>query len=290
VFPHTRIRGPSLYYFRKVGGRVIEIRLGRLDEGETVLRSRYQELIKPAPRTVADMLTAWKLEEHRLAERTRKEYERYIDTQLAPVFGPMPINALSQKLVAQYLERRGNVAANREISCLSTVYEWGRRKGWAEDNPCRGIRRNRETPRHRYITNRDFGQALKRTTPEFRDFMLAAYLTGLRQGDLRSLRRDQLGKLGLQVEEGKTRRRVKMRWSNALHRLVERALARSGGPYVFTDTNGEPWGFWAVQSAMRRLDVDWTFHDLRAKAESDHATGLGLLSRYKRARNLEPVR
>jgi len=59
---------------------------------------------------------------------------------------------------------------------------------------------------------------------------------------------------------------------------------------VFTDTNGEPWGFWAVQSAMRRLDVDWTFHDLRAKAESDHATGLGLLSRYKRARNLEPVR
>jgi hypothetical protein len=41
---------------------------------------------------------------------------------------------------------------------------------------------------------------------------------------------------------------------------------------------------------MRRLDVDWTFHALRAKAESDHAKGLGLLSRYKRARDLDPTR
>ena len=37
---------------------------------------------------------------------------------------------------------------------------------------------------------------------------------------------------------------------------------------------------------MRRLKVEWTFHDLRAKAESDSETGLGLLTRYKRARRV----
>jgi hypothetical protein len=41
---------------------------------------------------------------------------------------------------------------------------------------------------------------------------------------------------------------------------------------------------------MRRLQVDWNFHDIRAKAESDHATGMGLLSRYKRARRITPTR
>lgn len=35
---------------------------------------------------------------------------------------------------------------------------------------------------------------------------------------------------------------------------------------------------------MRRLDVSWTFHDLRAKADSDHETGLGLMRRHNRAR------
>jgi hypothetical protein len=41
---------------------------------------------------------------------------------------------------------------------------------------------------------------------------------------------------------------------------------------------------------MGRLQVEWTFHDLRAKAESDHRKGLGLLARYKRAKQLEPTR
>jgi hypothetical protein len=46
----------------------------------------------------------------------------------------------------------------------------------------------------------------------------------------------------------------------------------------------------AIQSAMRRLDVSWTFHDLRAKADSDHETGLGLMCRYNRARRLRAVK
>jgi len=288
--PHTRVKGPSLYYFRKVGGKVVEVRLGRLAEGEAVLRKRYHEFLSPQPRTVGDLMAEWRAESHPLAPGTLHEYERHMDTLLAPIFGSMPVDALKRKDIAQYLERRGNVSANREVATLSTVFEWAMRKGWAEENPCRGVRRNRETPRKRYISNRDLGQALRRTTPEFRDLLLAAYLTGFRQGDLRSLRRGQLGRLGLVVEESKNRRRVKMSWSHALRKLLDRAVERKASEYVFTDTNGNPWGKWAVQSAMRRLGVDWTFHDLRAKAESDHPTGLGLLSRYKRARDLRPTR
>jgi site-specific recombinase XerC len=289
VFPHTRVKGPSLYYFRKINGKVVEIRIGRLDEGETILRQRYRELVAPTPRTVGDLLMVWMEVTHNLRPRTEAEYRRQIESELNPVLGRMPLRALTRSVIGQYLERRGNVSANREVACLSTVCEWGIRRGWMEENPCRGVRRNRETPRNRYITNRELGQALRKTTPEFRDFMLAAYFTGFRQGDLRSLRRDQVHRL-IQVEEGKGRKRVRMAYSAALQALIARCLKRHTSDYVFTDTRGERWGEWAIQSAMRRLQVDWTFHDLRAKAESDHPTGLGLLTRYKRARELKPTR
>lgn len=291
MFPHTRVRGPSLYYFRKIGGRVVEIRLGRLSEGEAVLRARYQELLQPTPRTVGDLLTDWAAEDHpHLAPKTLKEYRRYIQATLLPVFQNMPLTTIHQGIVAQYLERRGNVSANREVACLSTVFDWAMRNGYAASNPCRGVRRNREQSRDRYITNKELGQAMRRTTPEFRDLLLAAYLTGFRQGDLRELKRDQVGRLGMQLTESKNRRRVKMAWSHALRKLITRCEKRTDSEYVFTNSDGQPWSLWAVQSAMRRLQVDWTYHDLRRKAESDHPIGLGLLARYKRAWDLKPVR
>lgn len=291
MFPHTRIRGPSLYYFRKVGGRVTEIRIGRLSEGEAILRQRYQEIIAPTPRTVGDLLVEWAAQEHQgLAEGTLKEYRRHINATLLPVFKSVPIQRLRRGMVAQYLERRGNTSANREIACLGTVFEWAMRRGLADENPTRGVRRNKESARKRYVTNQELGQALRRTTPEFRDFLLAAYLTGFRQGDLRALERAQVGRLGLSLTESKNQRNVKMGWSAALRKLIVRCEKRNGSEYVFTNCDGEPWGKWAVQSAMRRLDVEWTFHDLRRKAESDHKTGLGLLARYKRAWDLRPVR
>lgn len=288
--PHTRIIGPSLYYHRRVGGKLTQVKLGRLDEGEGVLRARYAEILSPVPRTMGDLMGAWILEPHELAERTRSEYERQLAVTLEPVFGKVPIRDLRPSHIGQYMEKRGNVSANREIACLSTVCEWAIRKGWMEVNPCRGVRRNRETPRHRYITNAELGEALKRTTPEFRDFMLAAYFTGFRQADLRGLRWSQVSKKGITLTEAKTGKKVAMRLSAPLSAVLSRCKARNAEGYVFVNSAGEPWSFWAVQSAMRRLSVEWTFHDLRAKAESDHKSGLGLLARYKRAKRLEPTR
>lgn len=46
----------------------------------------------------------------------------------------------------------------------------------------------------------------------------------------------------------------------------------------------------AIQSAMRTLDLSWTFHDLPANPDSDHETGLGLMRRYNRARRLKAVK
>lgn len=65
---------------------------------------------------------------------------------------------------------------------------------------------------------------------------------------------------------------------------------RSKSDWVFTNRSGKPWSMSAIQSAIRRLDVSWTFHALRATADADHETGLGLIRRYNRARRLRAVK
>lgn len=91
------------------------------------------------------------------------------------------------------------------------------------------------------------------------------------------------------ISEGKRGKRLVIVWSPQLKRLVTRALIRSTCDFVFTNTRGKQWTESAINSLMQRMDVDWTFHDVRAKAESDHKTGMGLLTRYKRARRVTPV-
>ena len=65
---------------------------------------------------------------------------------------------------------------------------------------------------------------------------------------------------------------------------------RRNSDWVSTNRSALPWSMSVIQSAMRRLNVCRTFHCLRAKADSDHDTGLGLMRRYSRARHLRAVK
>ena len=77
--------------------------------------------------------------------------------------------------------------------------------------------------------------------------MRFALLTGLRQGDIRRLKRSAVSKDGISVDEGKTARGIDIKWSDELREVVDRALERSDCEYVFTSTRNpkRPWGKWA---------------------------------------------
>lgn len=84
---------------------------------------------------------------------------------------------------------------------------------------------------------------------------------------------------GIHLVESKTGRARIISWSPDLKKLINGAMKRAqelatklehpAPTHVFTGRYGAPWGQWAVQSQMRRLGVDWHFHDLRAKAATD---------------------
>lgn len=282
------------YLVRRESGKRKWYALTKIDDGVAALYRSLSEHECAPEGTVAHLLERYLAEgTAQLAERTRKDYANSA-RRLSRVFGKMPVAIIEPTHIAQYLHASAKAGApvqgNRDISVFRSAFQFGLRLGLARFDPCARVRRNTEKPRERYVNDDDFINALDRATPAFRFLLWAAYLTGMRQGDLRELRKSQLSDEGIVVRESKRGKRIVISWSPALRAICdEAAQAAPKSEFVFSNTDGKGWSLWAVQSAMRRLEVDWTFHDLRAKAESDHATGLGLLARYKRAQKLTPV-
>ena len=298
------------------------IGLTRVDEGLVALRRALRETPTGRPPTTIAELLAVYLPQAELAPRTRAEYERIADTRLAHHFGAMHLTALRQGHVSRYLEKRKKAdghptMGNRERAVLSSAYDFAMRQGWVDRNPCLGVRRNKERPRSRYVTDAEFLEAFEAAPEPLQDVLALALLTGARQGDLRALRHQDVREKVIRIVEGKTAnttgkvRNVKR--SAATDFFLARARARQleiaarppdprrhrqarvVSDHVLTNKFGEPWTMAGLQTAFKRLGTDWHFHDLRAKAQSDAKEnilghGAGMLSVYAREHNVAALR
>jgi len=288
-------RNGSWYFVKQIKGKRQWIKLCRVGEGEHTLYRKLAKFTQPQAQSVEEMLDAFSISGMtNLSPRTQQNYRASLQ-KLKDGFGEFLPNDVEPTHIAQYLQFRANedapIQGNREITCLGSAFNYAMRMGWARQNPCHGVRRNRERPRDRYIRHDEFLAVFNKAPDHVQDLLAVAYLTGFRQGDLRGLRKSSISPDGIVIEESKTGHRRTITWSPALQFFLTRATSRTPhSDFVLTNSKGEPWSLWAVQSLMRRLNVDWTFHDIRAKAESDHEEGLGLLPLYKRSKVSRPVR
>jgi hypothetical protein len=274
--------------------------LSRVDEGPGALYEALQEYTGDIPGTLGQIMALYIARQlPELKPATQPEYLRIIEGRLQHHFGHMPPNALKPAHVAQYLELRKRegaaVGGNREKAVLGSILSWAMRFGWVESNPCTGVRRNKEKPSRRYVTDEELREVLDRAPEALQDLLAVAFLTGLRQTDLRVMRRDAVTAEGLALRQSKDGKLRVITWTPALRYFVSRAESRSTGPWLFTSPWGRPWSVWGLQSAMRRLKAGFAFRDLRPKAASDADHNvLGhdaqMLGRYVRAQRLKPVR
>lgn len=274
--------------------------LSRIDEGVQALHRALYELDPAQPNCIADLIVAYRaIGMDELRPATRTDYLRILK-RLDRTFGKMRIPALRPQHVAVFLERgkksgRGP-RANRERAVLSSVYEFSMRQGWAEANPCRGVRRNKERPRRRAVTDKEFLEVFEAAPEPFQDLIAAGYLSGARQTDIVSWTRSvNIRPEGITWVESKTGKPHVQEWSKALRYFVERAMGRAESDYVFTNKHGQPWTVWAINSQMARMGRPWAFKDLRAKAQTDapHSVlghGAAMEAVYRKALRTKPVR
>jgi hypothetical protein len=278
--------------------------LARFDEGEAALYAALARIISPKATTIADMLLAFRtsFEFRELSVRTRFDYGKYIDGALIPTFGHMAPHELTTSECAQWLRmeklRGAGSQANKKMACLSSAYQFALGTGLVESNPCRGIRRNKTRARDRYVRHDEFLLYFDAAPDCLQDLMAGIYLMVLRPAEARELRTSSITPKGVHIEQSKTGKLKVIEWSPALQWVLTRSTSRTpSSPFVFTNSRGEKWTETAMHSALATVretlpegSPRWTFHDLRAKGESDHRDGgHGLLALYKRAHIVRPV-
>lgn len=205
---------------------------------------------------------------------------------LRVVFGHMQPDDVEPKDVYGYMAKRPPVAGNREKALLSHVFTFAIRQGLTNDNPCRLVVRNTERPRDRYVTDGEYSAVHKIMPAQIQCAMEIALLTGLRENEILRLKRADELEDGLLVKPSKRGKPLLFELTPELKDAIKHARSLPGdikSMWLIHNRQGQPYttdGFRANwQRHMKKALEDkiigerFTFHDLRAKAGSDHVSG-----------------
>ena len=231
-------------------------------------------------RTVAQAVEAYLIERGPdLAPKTRKGYKSSA-RRIAEWAGPVFLDELSRRDVRQWLHARdAAVSANRDLALLRAAYSHAVECGWCDANPASGVRRRPERPRRRIATPAELRALADQAAPMWRAILAVAVLTGMREGELRLLRRDTLTEDGVLLARPKTGAESLITWTAALRDAIGAALEaqRVESLYVFPSRRGGPYTEHGFRTAWRRLcdraGIDGLqFRDLRRTAATAAAS------------------
>jgi integrase len=181
---------------------------------------------------------------------TRHTYRLQIDNEIRLALGRLKVaevtfsdaDGLHRKLTA-----RGTLyRANRVVALLSRMFSMAIRWRMRADNPCKGVERNQEQKRHRYLTGAELAR-LTTALAELRDQGAAnavrlLLLTGARRGELLAARWADFDlDAGVWVKPGattkqKTVHRVPL--SNAARQLLAEMRERADSDWLFPAREG----------------------------------------------------
>lgn len=285
------------YYYngRDEAGKRKETPLGTdLDEARIEWAKLEQRAVPGVVRTVGDLLRRYERDiVPTKGQKTQRDNQKVI-VQLLKAFDGAPLEGVTPQVIAQYRDARtAPVRANREIALLSHAYNMAREWGFtSKENPCRGVARNKETPRDVYVTDEVWNAVYDLASVDLQVAMDLAYLTGQRPADVRKMRWSEVSDDYLLVGQGKTSMKLRIRLNRedgsptALGTLLS-SLQRSG-PTIVVSADGKPISEMmlrlrfeparkaAAAKALEAKDRDladaimqFQFRDIRPKAASD---------------------
>lgn len=222
---------------------------------------------------------------------TAAQYRDILERVCMPAVGAVRINDLKAQDLANlhFAHRQNPVTANRAIAVMSSFLGWCETKGYRAkgDNPARGIKKFKEKPRQRFLTNRELGRlgiALARAerknteTPWALAAIRLLLFTGMRRNEVLTLRWEHVSveKAMLLLPETKTGPRPVYLSAPALEVLSKLPRVK-GNPFVIVgEKNGKhliniakPWK--RICKVARLRDV--RIHDLRHSFASVGASG-----------------
>jgi integrase len=141
--------------------------LGLVESGhDPIAQRREARALRTLKEVSADFMTQHILQKRKT--RTGDEYQRLLDLHLLPALGRRQLASIRRPDVARLHASLADrpFAANRCLALLSAIWNWAARRDEVQfgDNPVKGIEKNPEKGRERYLTNEEFarlGEALR---------------------------------------------------------------------------------------------------------------------------------
>ena len=268
------------YYFVHATGK-----WEKLDNDYAKAMARWAEILRTpnqTAQTVGELLDRYIRDVlPNKAPRTQKDNLTEIRF-LRSFFGAMAIQSVRPTDIVTYRDtREAKTRCNRELALLSHAYSMAVEWGLATINPCRDVRRNKEVPRDRYVTDEEL-EKFKEICPLWlKTYLSIKLLTGLRQQDLLAMTWENVSDTHLRVVPLKTQSRKPVRLAfvltSELSSLINSLPKR--GDTCFSTPKGTKYsasGFASTWTRlMRRFELAgqkrFHEHDIRGKVATDIA-------------------
>jgi integrase len=208
--------------------------------------------MRDAP-TVADLAERY-LAEHvaKLSERSTADYRSVITHDVLPVLGKRKVATVEREHIERMhheISKRAPVRANRALAITASMF--GKAVDWKlrHDNPAKGVKKNREEGRERYLTPAELERLTSALAADpnqdAADIFRALLLSGARRGEVLGLRWEELDlRAGVWTKPAgkvKQRKRHRLPLSAPLRALLAERLKRAGdAEYVFPGRQGKP--------------------------------------------------
>jgi len=262
------------YYLRKPYKRLAPADADR----STVWRAYEQYVHTDDAHTLAGLIRRYLTSDRffKLAPKTQKEcrraLERLSDRKIkGGTFGGVQTAQVTPGVIRRYLDsRESKTMANREIAYLSAAFSWAFERDQVKSNPCRGVRRNTETRRERYVTDEEYRTLYQRAPDRVQIIMELAYLCAARKIEVLDLLPE-----GVLLRRRKGSKDNVVKWSPRLEAVVNRALglpSEIASVWLIHDRKGQPIKSTSLDTAWHRLQPGFRFHDLKKKGVSDSAS------------------
>lgn len=211
-----------------------------------------------------------------LGARTRENYRGHLGAFEA-FLGNIKVAEVRKSNVSAFIahQRRNGLkpaTIRRYLSTLSSLLTFSERSGWLLHNPISRFDKRalpESAPRTRFLSRDEYRRLLKHSNPSLRPIVEIAIETGMRRGEILSLKLDQvdLERREIRLIVTKTKRpRVIPLSDRVVAVLAAIASERSHGYVFINPTTNKPYKSVkkAFSSACRRAGVEnFRFHDLR---------------------------
>jgi len=222
------------------------------DASRGIDRMNERNSRRDAP-TLRDLWEKYEQDElPRMVKRAQADVRTMWQRDVLPEIGSKKLEDVSRedigRIHAKVTKSGRPVRANRILGNMCRVFNLAIDWGWIEKNPTERIRRNREDPRERYLTNDEIGRlhralnnCVERTCAEAIQTIL---LTGARKSEVLQMRWDQLDlnngvwmKPATMTKQRRTHRAI---LNGPVIALLKKRQLETTGEYVFPGRTGKP--------------------------------------------------